>query len=95
VFESSDLNSTTLQEALLNFDQANAENKQFAFVVKTGSNHFAKVLVKSNGSRLLQGTAPDRFVDLEISYQNGANIPYAGVATSNDSPKKPFSRIVN
>lgn len=89
VYESIALNDQqngTIEEKLLNFNVANTNGQQFAFVVKTAAGNFAKVLVKANGGKLLQGTAPDRYVDLEISYQSGANIPYAITARSESSP---------
>ena len=77
IFESADLSQETLEEKLLNFDQANGTGSQFAFVVRTTSGNYAKVLVKATDGKLLQGTTPDRYIDLEVSYQSGANVPYA------------------
>ena len=85
VYESVDLTSETLEEALLNFNLQERDGLPFAFVVKTENGNFAKVLVKATGGKLLQGTAPDRYVDLEISYQNGADVPYA-VKAKHDGP---------
>jgi hypothetical protein len=64
------------------FDLPNAQTGQMGqgFYVRTGTTanyHYARVFVKNNGGKLLQGTAPDRYVELEISYQQTANIPYA------------------
>ena len=39
--------------------------------------HYARVFVKNIDGRLLQGTAPDRYVELEISYQVAASLPFA------------------
>lgn len=51
------------------------------FFVRTGAaatdQHFARIFVKNVSGKMLQGTAPNRFVELEISYQSGANLPYA------------------
>ena len=51
------------------------------FYVRTGATaanyHYARIFVKNVSGKMLQGTAPNRFVELEISYQNGANLPYA------------------
>lgn len=78
VYESVDLSlAGTLGEALINFNAANTSGSPFAFVVKTASGNFAKVLVKASNGKLLQGTSPNRYVDLEVSYQSGANLPYA------------------
>ena len=43
----------------------------------TGNYHYARVFVKNVGGKLLQGSAPERYVELEISYQQTANLPYA------------------
>jgi len=89
VYESVDLaTAATLQEALINFNTADTEGKAFAFVLKSQAGNFAKVLVKKSNGRLLQGTTPNRYVDLEISYQSGVNIPYAAVAPANTDPFK-------
>ena len=85
VYESVDLTSGTLEEALYNFNAQDAAGAPFAFVVKTENGNFAKVLVKATGGSLLQGTAPDRYVDLEISYQSGVDVPYA-VKAKQDGP---------
>ena len=93
IYESVDLiTAGTLQEALINFNTADTEGKAFAFVLKTAAGNFAKVLVKKSNGRLLQGTTPNRYVDLEISYQSGANIPYA---TVDNTPVNPFSKKID
>lgn len=58
---------------------AQATNGQ-GFYVRTGdagNYHYARVFVKNVGGKLLQGTAPNRYVELEISYQTNANVAYA------------------
>ncbi|MDB5035759.1 MAG: Fibronectin type domain protein [Chlorobi bacterium] len=50
------------------------------FYVRTGvsgSYHYARVFIQNVGGALLQGTSPNRYVDLVISYQNTPNLPYA------------------
>lgn len=47
------------------------------FYVKTAEGNFAKVLLKSFGGQLLRGTAPNRYVEIDYSFQTAANIPYA------------------
>ncbi|MDB5035758.1 MAG: 1,4-beta cellobiohydrolase [Chlorobi bacterium] len=50
------------------------------FFVRTGTPgdyHFVRVFIRSGNGMLLQGNAPDRYVELELSYQSIANIPYA------------------
>jgi len=85
VYESADLTSGSLDEALYNFNAQDAAGAPFAFVVKTENGNFAKVRVVATGGKLLQGTAPDRYVDLEISYQSGVDVPYA-VKVKHDGP---------
>jgi len=88
IYESADLTQEALSETLIRFNQADADGKPFAFVVKTQSGNFAKVLVKAAGGKILQGTTPDRYVDLEISYQSVINVPYAGIDRTRWSSKK-------
>jgi len=50
------------------------------FYVRTGTSgnyHYARIFIKNNGGKLLQGSAPSRYVEMEISYQQTANVPYA------------------
>lgn len=89
VFESvalNDDNNGTFEPKLFNFTNVDGSGKGFAFVVRTVDGHYAKVLVKPSNGKLLQGTAPNRYLDLEVSYQSGAGIPYAIVAPSETSP---------
>lgn len=39
--------------------------------------HYAKVMIKKVNGAWLQGTAPNRYIEVEISYQTKANVPYA------------------
>lgn len=59
----------------------------FVMAVKSypvaGSSYYAKVLVESNNGKILQGTAPNRYVQLKVSYQKVASIPYAVFGKSN------------
>jgi hypothetical protein len=55
------------------------DNKNVVFVVRTNSPtwNYAKVmLVYKNGS-YLQGTAPDRYIEIQVSYQKTPGVPYA------------------
>lgn len=50
----------------------------FVFGCRTQDGNYAKVFVKANAQGvLLQGTAPNRYVEVEISYQPVANVPFA------------------
>lgn len=62
-----------------------ASKNGFGFYVRTGtagSRHYARVAIRSTDSLLLQGTAPDRYVDLEISYQTRSELPFAKPAAT-------------
>ncbi|MDQ1266243.1 MAG: Fibronectin type protein [Bacteroidota bacterium] len=52
-------------------------NKGFVILGKTASNNFVKIFVKDNAGTILQGTADDRYVQLEISYQMTPGNGYA------------------
>jgi hypothetical protein len=52
----------------------------------TGSYRYARVFVKNVGGKLLQGTVPERFIELEISYQQAPNVPYAKPAMRSAPP---------
>ncbi|HVK37592.1 MAG TPA: fibronectin type III domain-containing protein [Candidatus Kapabacteria bacterium] len=62
------------------FTSASVASNQ-GFVVRTGSSaatyHYARVMVKSMSGSILGGTFPNRYIELEISYQEGVNLPYA------------------
>ncbi len=61
-------------EQLINFTTA---NRGFVMAVRTQDGNFAKVFVKAVNGVILQGNSPNRFVEVEISYQTVANVPYA------------------
>ncbi len=64
------------QANLINF---NSVTKGFAFAVKTQDGHFAKVFVKAVDGKILQGAADNRYIEVDISYQKTANLPYAKI----------------
>lgn len=50
------------------------------FYVRTGTAgnyHYARVFIKNVGGNLLQSSSQGRFIEVEISYQQTANLPYA------------------
>jgi hypothetical protein len=61
-------------EQLITFTNA---NRGFVFACRTQDGNYAKVFVKANAGVLLQGISPDRYVEVEISYQPVANVPFA------------------
>lgn len=55
-------------------------NASRGFFVRTGlagNYHYARVFVKATGGKIVQGTYPDRYIEVEVSYQNTPNLPYA------------------
>lgn len=44
---------------------------------ETGNYHYARIFIKNNGGKLLQGTSPNRYIEVEVSYQTLANVEYA------------------
>ncbi len=59
------------------------------FYVRTGTPaayHYARVLILNVNGQLLQGSSPNRFVELEISYQSTPNLPFAKAGGSGDAP---------
>lgn len=92
IYESVDLaSSASLDEVMVDFTADDAAGRQIAFVVKTQSGNFAKVMIKKNiNGRLIRGAAPDRYIDLEVSYQEAGGIPYATV-----EKRGPFQRSKN
>lgn len=75
VFETEAFGASTLAEALANF---NNQRRGFIVVLRTQEGNWAKVFVKADAQgNILRGTAPNRYVELEISYQKTPNVPYA------------------
>ncbi len=75
IFETEAFGAATLAEALANF---NNQRRGFIIVLRTQDGNWAKVFVKADAQgNILRGTAPNRYVELEISYQKTPNVPYA------------------
>jgi len=75
LFETEAFGATTLAEVLANF---NNQRRGFVIVLRTQDGNWAKVFVKADAQgNILRGTAPNRYVELEISYQKTPNVPYA------------------
>ena len=65
--------------------------KGFVGAFQTVEGNFAKVFFKASPAGvILQGTAPDRYVEVEISYQPVANVPYALAPSLNPTTAKGF-----
>lgn len=65
--------------------------KGFVGAFQTVEGNFAKVFFKASATGvILQGTAPNRYVEVEISYQPVANVPYALAPSLNPTAVKGF-----
>lgn len=42
-----------------------------------GNYNYARVFVRNVGGRLLQGTSPNRYIEVEVSYQTAPNVEFA------------------
>lgn len=75
------------------FDATVTDATGQGFIVRTGATgnyHYARVFVNNIGGKLLQGTFPNRYVELTISYQNTPNVPFAKRGV--ESPVGVYSR---
>lgn len=53
------------------------KTKGVVFYGKTADNKYFKGFVKYSNGKILQGAAPNRYVDVDYSYQSAANVPHA------------------
>ncbi len=69
-----------------NIAGSRTDGNGLGFVVRTGTAgnyHYARIFVVAGGQgNIVRGQAPDRFVQLLISYQTTPNLPYAKAAGS-------------
>jgi len=66
------------------------------FYVRTGTAgdyNYARVFIKNVGGKLLQGTAPSRYIEVDVSYQTNANVPYAKTAAHAPTPANVGSQL--
>ncbi|MCX7929460.1 MAG: fibronectin type III domain-containing protein [Chlorobi bacterium] len=76
VFESRALGTGKAHRQIM-LENLQNQNKNVVFYVMTAEKNFAKVLLKAAGGSVLQGTAPNRYVEIDYSYQTAVNVPYA------------------
>lgn len=62
--------------------EASANGSNIVFIARTIepgeiNYNYAKVLIKNVGGKFLQGSSPDRYIEVQVSYQKKANVPYA------------------
>jgi len=75
------------------------KTKGFVLFVKSyppgnPAGNFAKVFVTAKNGVILQGTAPDRYVELEVSYQKTPGLPYA-ITNKNNNPAPVIRKNLN
>lgn len=76
VFESAALGSGKKVYQIM-VEKLQIANRSLICYVRTQEGNFAKVLLKAVGGSILQGTAPNRYVEVDYSYQTAVNVPYA------------------
>jgi hypothetical protein len=82
--------ATAYSEQAFSLSGVNPTKNLIFFVRKindSGKYNYAKVMISKNpnGFGYLQGNPTDRFLEIQISYQKTADVPYAKVAQNNDS----------
>ena len=53
---------------------------------RPGEYHYARVLIRNVDGKLLQGSPPNRYVELDISYQTAPDVPYARIGVGEEAP---------
>jgi len=78
LFDSQALDSQTFSDSEVDLSTL-TEGKNVIFIVRTNSPtwNYAKVMVLYKGGKYLQGTADDRYIEVQVSYQKTAGVPYA------------------
>lgn len=82
IFASEALNNGTFSAQAFNLaDEMFKDKKNIVFIVRTmgqdGKYNYAKVMVLLGEAGFLQGDTPNRYLELVISYQKTAGVPYA------------------
>lgn len=84
VFDSQALDAGSFSAKSLNIDDESLFSPAggVVFIVRTKepgntAYTYAKVLIKRTGGKFLQGSGDDEYIELEISYQKTAGVPYA------------------
>jgi len=72
----------TRKAPFTNLQEERTDGNGYGFVIRTGSSaanyRYARVFLKPGGNgRIVRGSAPNRFINLIVSYQNTAGVPYA------------------
>lgn len=76
VFESQALGTGKKQVQIM-LENLQNQARSIVFYAKTAEGNFAKILLKAANGSILQGTAPNRYVEIDYSFQTAANVPYA------------------
>ena len=76
-----DLSTLTFSAKAINL-KANTNSQGAVFFARVGSGntaHYAKVIVRKSGGNYLQGTGNNQYIEVVISYQTAAGVPYAKI----------------
>lgn len=76
VFESQALGTGKKQVQIM-LENLQNQARSIVFYAKTAEGNFAKILLKAANGSILHGTAPNRYVEIDYSFQTAANVPYA------------------
>ncbi|MCS7000834.1 MAG: fibronectin type III domain-containing protein [Candidatus Kapabacteria bacterium] len=76
VFENQALGTGKKQVQIM-VENLQNQTRNLVFYAKTAEGNFAKIMLKAIGGKILQGTAPNRYVEIDYSFQTAANVPYA------------------
>ena len=94
IYDSKALNDVSnpadsLKEQFLELKNYDATKGGVGFVLfKDDSKNYAKVVILAKDGKLVQGSGNDTFVEIQVSYQTAANVPYAGIRPARTYPKK-------
>lgn len=76
-------------------------NQGMGFIVRlgapgTGAQHnYARIVIKGGAGGIVQGTYPNRYVEMDVSYQDTPNLPFAKRAGARPNPVLYPSMILN
>lgn len=76
VFESQVLGTGKKQVQIM-LENLQNQARNILCYAKTAEGNFAKIMLKAAGGSVLQGSAPNRYVEIDYSFQAAANVPYA------------------
>lgn len=87
VFDSEGLDSKNFSETTFDLNNYQSNIVIYVKVSEGADEYYAKVLLKRGDNGWLQGTAPDRYVAAEISFQERTGVPYAETISNSGNTK--------